>query len=168
MESILPEVLNVKEISISSTTTAESSILPHRNQLDDVTIYPKNIEKLEHVSNSGLIKLLSVVMAVALVIYGCSYCSFVQNFENEWSRVESGSGSYYELVLDIEDGEIKYSFESWLLDSTISTFDYTIIGPGMIVVDNKWNQIVFVEINGDMMTIEPSLTSGDSKEYWFK
>ncbi len=168
MGCILPEVLNTKETDISPTTIVESSILPQESKTDDVTIYPKNLEKIESVNNSGLIKALSVVAVIALVIYGCLYYPFVQNFEDEWSRVESESGSYYELVLDIEDGEIKYRFESWLLDSTISTFDYTIIGPGMIIVDNKWNEIVFVKIDGDMMTIEPSLTSGDSKEYWFK
>lgn len=168
MGSILPNVLNVKETSISPTTIVESSILPQGSKINDVTIYPKNLEKIESASNSGLIKALSVVAVIVLAIYGCLYYSFVQKFEDEWSRVELESGSYYELVLDIEDGKIKYRFESWLLDSTISTFDYTIIGPGMIVVDNKWNEIVFVEIDGDMMTIEPSLTSGDSKEYWFK
>lgn len=168
MGSILPEILNIKETSISPTAIVESSILPQGDKIDDVTICHKNLEKIESASNSGLIKALSVMAVIALVIYGCLYYSFVQNFEDEWSRVESESGSYYELVLDIEDGEIKYRFESWLLDSTISTFDYTIIGPGMIVVDNKWNQIVHVKIDGDMMTIEPSLTSGDSKEYWFK
>lgn len=168
MGCILPEVLNVKETNISPTNIVESSILPQGSKIDEVTIYPKNIKKIESANTSGLIKALSVVAVIALVIYGCLYYSFVQNFEDEWSRVESGNGSYYELVLDIEDGQIKYRFESWLLDSTISTFDYTIIGPGLIVVDNKWNQIVFVKIDEDMMIIEPSLTSGDSKEYWFK
>lgn len=171
MENILPKAINEITTDISPTTTIKASIFPQKNQLPNVTISNGKIVDIENIgqtSNSDTIKILSTVAVVVLIIYGCLYYSFIKKFEDEWFRTEAVGGSYYDLVLDIQDGEIKYRFESWLLNSTIATYDYIIIAPGMVLIDNNWNEIVFVEINKDMMTIEPSLTSADSREYWFK
>lgn len=171
MGEILPKKINAMGSSIYPTSISESEILPQKNCINQVTIFPDRVEEMSvktQKNNKSIVMALAVMLVCVVVIYGGSYISFKRAFEDDWSRVESNDGSYYELKLEIEDGKIDYRFESWLLDSTIASHQYIVIAPGKVVIDNDWDDIINVEIEDDMMIMEPAITSIDSREYWFK
>lgn len=157
---------------VSSTILPKSNInsciVPSEAGKNSSSIIPKAIgTKVDNIKNqnTGLLIGGIIVLVIVLSIYISMHVSFVKEFEDEWSRVESDGGSYYELVLEIDDGEIEYYFDSWLLDSKIATFEYTIMGPGMVVIDG---QIINVKMEDDSMKLSPAITSPDKYEYWFK
>lgn len=144
-------------------------ILPQKSCLEKATILPKQVGAYDikgNESRPGMI-VLGAVLIMAALIFGGSYYSFQHRFENEWSRVESLDDSYYELKLDIHQGEIEYIFDSWAITETIATYDYTIVFPGKIVINGDWDDIYSVEVKDGLMKIKPALTSSDASEYWF-
>ena len=168
---ILPDKINESKNSIYPTSEMISTILPKKCDCLDSKILSTEIKVTQEKTsrNSGVITVLSVIMVCILIVTAISYISFKTTFEDEGSRHESGGGTYYELVLEIENGEIEYIFDSWLVTDTITTFEYIIIAPGYIVIDNDWDNIIKVEfVDGDMMKMQPAITSSDSSEYWFK
>lgn len=171
MGGILPEKINTKGSNIYPTSVMRSGILPQKSCIDEVTIFPdidrKRVGETQR-THKGIITFLAVLLVCVVVIYGGSFISFKQAFEDDWSRVETSDGSYYELKLEIEDGEIDYRFESWLFDNQIASYEYIVIAPGKVVVNDNWDDIIDVEIEDDMMIMKPAITSVDSKEYWFK
>ena len=94
--------------------------------------------------------------------------SLKDEFLRDWSRVEEDNGSYYTLELDFSDDEIEYNFDSFYVDDTINTYEYTILTGNKFMVEGR-STIYTVEFNDekDMMTITPALTSADEYENWF-
>ena len=159
---------SIEPITILPASNINSGIVPIETGKNMSSIIPKTIGgKVDNIKNqnTGLLIGGIIVLVIVLSIYISMHVSFVKEFEDEWSRVESDGGSYYELVLEIDDGEIEYYFDSWLFDSKIATFEYTIIGPGMVEIDGR---IINVKMEDDSMKLSPAITSPDKYEYWFK
>lgn len=153
------------------------NILPHNNIHSSIitgknvcgsAIYPSQEKKYREKSssmNTSTMILPVVLLSVVIGVYVYQYYNFKNNFENKWSRVEFEGNVYYELVLNIKNNNIKYTFESWLMNSTLANYDYKIIFPGKVMINGK---TVNVEIKDDMMKFEPAITSTDKYEYWFR
>lgn len=157
-----------KTICIYPRNRMKSEILPTRIERNsNIPILPKHIGKKYDIKfhNSGGVLFAGVALFI-VGIYGYRYQDFKSSFERDWKRIESSGDSYYELQLDIEEGNIDYSFDSWLISTRIDSFEYSILAPGKVKINDR--QIYDVKIKDDVMRIEPSLTSSDSYELWFK
>lgn len=83
-----------------------------------------------------------------------------------WSRVEESRDSYYDLVLDFSEDTLDYRFESFYINETIRSYDYTVVSPSKVEIDGTTYTIEFND-EKSMMTMTPSLTSVGSSENWF-
>ena len=94
--------------------------------------------------------------------------SLKKELMRDWSRVESGNGTYYTLELDFSEDEIEYNFDSFYYDANIANCDYEVVSGNQIRV-NGGAELYTIEFNSDrtMMTITPALTSTASSEHWF-
>lgn len=174
MSSITPSAVNSKKTSIcpSEVNRKTTTIQPREaNKYYKGTI-PKSIsiptKTVSQTSSAGItIAVLALVGILVWYIY--SYVAFTDELTRTWERVEADDGTYYTLQLKISDDEIDYNFDAWLISSTIASYDYWCLAPGIIVVDQVYGkEIIKISIEEDMMIMTPALTSTDDKEYWFK
>lgn len=119
---------------------------------------------------------LIVIVALCLVVSLCvgvisnqvGKSNLKKQLLRDWERVESNEGTYYTLKLDFSEDKIVYKFDSFYYDTTISTYNYTIISKNEFQIDGR-SAVYRVKFNEKktMMTITPALTSTDSSENWF-
>jgi len=149
------------------------SILPQKIGARSSSIYPETIKQASVYTTTSqersyvnkIMIGVAIVVGCIAVIYGTIYTNFIMQFEDEWSRVETVDGYYYDLILDIHGGKIDYIFDSMMVEDVIASYEYTVVAPGKVLINNR---TIEVEIKDDMMIFTPALTSSDSKEYWFK
>ena len=163
---IYPRSINGKSDVMNPSRNRTSSIMPSDIRIGNCSIMP-NIVRGKNVTfpNGMILGIWGLIVLLILFIYIYSCCSFANQFERDWSRVEEKSGSYYELKLCVSNGKIEYKFDSWLINTSLNTYSYNIVMPGKVIIDGK---MVDVEIKDDMMILSPSITSADAKEYWIK
>lgn len=128
-------------------------------------------------SKKGLILAIVIPCAAVFTIIVILFASLIGNFGGkaelhekllrDWSRVESNDGTYYTLILDFDEDEIEYNFDSTYVDRTIATYDYEVISGDTIRVEGFGE--VKVKFNDDetMMTFTPSITDTEPSQNWF-
>lgn len=114
-----------------------------------------------------------IIVLIIILVYYIMFNIGKSNLSNElireWSRVEMGdSDTVYKLELDFSKDKIDYNFISSyaFLNTTISTFEYKVISPNKIKVNDKTYKIKF-DKDKSSFTITPALTSTDSSETWY-
>lgn len=144
-------------------------------KLDNAPDSPQSMPQTKKPKNKKIIFNIVLVVAIIFGIFVAyneiGKANLKKNLKKEWSR---SGGSYSTLVLDFDDDEIDYNFESGIawLNSTIETYDYKVISSNKIKVKHKgynYETTVTIEFNDDktMMTMTPAITSTDSSEKWF-
>lgn len=134
----------------------------------------KNRKKIDLSFLRRKIVIIPCIVVIGLIfVYMISFYIGKNNLANniikDWSRFETGdSDSLYKLELDFSQDEIDYNFISSysFLNTTLATFEYKVVSPSEIEVNNTKYKIEFDD-DKTMMTITPALTSTDSSEYWF-
>lgn len=171
MERISPASINRCNLRIYPRNRVNSKILPDNINNNHPMIFPYEVGSKKDTSFQNMTGIIVAVFIILCAIgyYGYSYESFANSFRQKWERVEVSDGSYYGLELDIDQEGIRYNFDTWLIDTTISSFDYVIVAPGIVKIYNtNRDKIYTVEIDADSMKIEPALTSTDAYECWYR
>lgn len=111
---------------------------------------------------------LIAILGVFFIINEIGKANFKKQLMRDWQSVEVEGTTYYTRELDFSDDEIEYNFDSFYVDDTIATYNYSVISRNKFKIDDE-DTIYTVEFNDDktMMTITPALTSADSSENWF-
>ncbi len=140
------------------------------NVANPTSINVQNKTKKNKKTIFSIVLVVAIICGIFVAYNEIGKANLKKNLKKEWSRIES----YITLVLDFDDDEIDYNFESGIawLDSTIATYDYKVISSNKIKVKHKgynYETTVTIEFNDDktMMTMTPAITSTDSSENWF-
>lgn len=162
---------NVENSHIYTRKNVKSNIMPVKSGQIHSTILPSKIER-RTIKSPPIQAVVTLGIFLMIAIWGVGYSQvrFKEKFEGKWERIEDDNGNFYELDLEIDDGKIDYSMDSWLLDSNIAIINYKIVFAGKVKIgyDEKDYKLYSVKIDDDRMEIIPALTSSEEHEYWYK
>ncbi len=117
---------------------------------------------------AGILALIIVIVSAFLISGNMGKKKLQKELLKDWERVENSGKTYYTLVLDFDDDEIDYLFDSTYVDKEIASYDYKVVSSDEIYVE-ELRKTIKIKFNKDktMMTFTPALTSTEKSENWF-
>lgn len=139
-------------------------------KMDSADIVQPNTGK-----KSNVLQIIIIILVV-IALGGCSFVlmqtmSLKQQLMRGWSRAMEDDGVYYTVSLEFNEDTVDYNFSSSLINDTIYTFEYKVVGNRLLTrfdENSDWRSHE-VEFDDDktMMIVYPAITSADSTEDWF-